>query len=329
MIIRALDAGVPCAWVLGDEVYGSDHKLRAALEQREQAFALTVRSNEKLWAVRGNKTGGYTAAELAAARPAGAWQCHSAGAGTKGERFYDWARLRLARRPGPVQPHWQHWLLIRRNRTDPDDVTYSVVFAPVNTSLATLARVAGMRWTVEEASRWPSRRSAWTTMRCAPGRAGIATSRWPCSPSPSWWPCGSSSMPPHPQPGTARRPGRWSISVCARSAISSAVCCLWLDWLSSLSSPGLSGAACTRPSPDYATGKHAVSVPLEHEKLNCSKSRAKEVVPISYSINDRIGLIRSLFLPKRLSNKYRCASSFLHIFSPCGEGSTLTGLPAT
>src|SRR4051812_28568753 len=150
LIDRALDAGVPCAWVLGDEVYGSDHKLRAALEQREQAFVLTVRSNEKLWAVRVNKTGWYTAAELAAARPASAWQCHSAGAGTKGERFYDWARLRLARRPGPVQPHWQHWLLIRRNRTDPDDVTYSVVFAPVNTSLATLARVAGMRWTVEE-----------------------------------------------------------------------------------------------------------------------------------------------------------------------------------
>src|SRR3954471_9923512 len=124
------------------------------------------------------------------------------------------------------------------------------------------------RW--RNASRWPSRRSAWTTMRGAPGRAGIATSRWPCSPSPSWWPCGSSSMPPHPQPGTARRPGRWAISVCARSAISSAVCCLWLDWLSRLSSPGLSGAACTRPSPDYATGKHAVSVPLEHEKLNCS-----------------------------------------------------------
>src|SRR3954468_2412883 len=150
MIIRALDAGVPYAWVLGDEVYGSDRKLRAALEQRQQAFVLTVRRNEQVWAVRANKTGWYTAAELAAACPASAWQCHSAGAGTKGERFYDWARLRLARRPGPVQPHWQHWLLIRRNRTDPDDVTYSVVFAPVNTSLATLARVAGMRWTVEE-----------------------------------------------------------------------------------------------------------------------------------------------------------------------------------
>jgi SRSO17 transposase len=150
MIIRALDAGVPCAWVLGDEVYGSDRKLRAALEQREQAFVLTVRSNEQFWAVRAKKTGWYTAAELAAARPASAWRCHSAGAGTKGERFYNWARLRLARRPRPVQPHWQHWLLIRRHRQDPDDVAYYVVFGPADTSLATLARVAGMRWTVEE-----------------------------------------------------------------------------------------------------------------------------------------------------------------------------------
>jgi SRSO17 transposase len=150
MIIRALDAGVPCAWVLGDEVYGSDHKLRAALEQREQAYVLTVRSNEKLWSVLGKKTGWYTAAELTEARPASAWRCHSAGAGTKGERFYDWTRLRLARRPGPPRANWQHWLLVRRNCEDPDDVAYYVVFGPANTSLATLARVAGMRWPVEE-----------------------------------------------------------------------------------------------------------------------------------------------------------------------------------
>uniref|UniRef100_UPI00112AD71F IS701 family transposase n=1 Tax=Muricoccus nepalensis TaxID=1854500 RepID=UPI00112AD71F len=31
MIERALDAGLPCAWVLGDEVYGSDRRLRIAL----------------------------------------------------------------------------------------------------------------------------------------------------------------------------------------------------------------------------------------------------------------------------------------------------------
>jgi SRSO17 transposase len=147
MIIRALDAGVPCAWVLGDEVYGSDRKLRTALEQREQPFVLGVRSNERLWAVHEKKTGWYTAAKLAAARPASAWQCYSAGVGTKGERLYDWARLRLARRPGPT---WTHWLLVRRNRKEPDDVAYYVVFGPADTSLAALARATGMRWTTEE-----------------------------------------------------------------------------------------------------------------------------------------------------------------------------------
>ena len=43
MIGRALDAGVPCAWVLGDEVYGSDRRLRMELERREQPFVLAVR----------------------------------------------------------------------------------------------------------------------------------------------------------------------------------------------------------------------------------------------------------------------------------------------
>jgi len=57
MIIRALDAGIACAWVLGDEVYGSDYKLRTQLEPREPAFVLAVRSNEEVWAVREKKTG--------------------------------------------------------------------------------------------------------------------------------------------------------------------------------------------------------------------------------------------------------------------------------
>jgi hypothetical protein len=41
-------------------------------------------------------------------------------------------------------------LLVRRNSQDPNELAYYVAFAPANTSLATLARVAGMRWTVEE-----------------------------------------------------------------------------------------------------------------------------------------------------------------------------------
>ncbi len=147
MIGRALDAGLPCAWVVGDEIYGSDRRLRLELERRGQPFVLAIRSNEKLWAVLDEHLGQRTAARLAAALPAQAWRRLSAGAGSKGERLYDWARLRLARLQ---QPPWDHWLLVRRSRKDPKDLAYYVVFGPAATTLATLARVAGRRWAIEE-----------------------------------------------------------------------------------------------------------------------------------------------------------------------------------
>ena len=71
----------------------------------------------------------------------------SAGAGAKGERLYDGARVRLARRQAPP---WEHWLLIRRSHSKPEKCAYDVVFAPAETPLAALARGAGRRWTIEE-----------------------------------------------------------------------------------------------------------------------------------------------------------------------------------
>jgi SRSO17 transposase len=147
MIERALDAGLPCAWVLGDEVYGSDRRLRVALEQREQPFVLAIRSNEKLWAVVNGHLGQHVASRLASCLPARAWRRLSAGTGSKGERVYDWARFRLTRLQ---QPPWDHWLLVRRSRKNPKDLAYYVVFGPDQTTLTTLARVAGRRWAIEE-----------------------------------------------------------------------------------------------------------------------------------------------------------------------------------
>jgi SRSO17 transposase len=133
--------------VLGDEIYGSDCRLRMELGRREQPFVLAIRSNEKLWAVLGTHLGQHAASRLAAALPARAWRRLSAGAGSKGERLYDWARLRLTRLQ---EPPWEHWLLVRRSRKDPKDLAYYVVFGPAATTLATLAQVAGRRWTIEE-----------------------------------------------------------------------------------------------------------------------------------------------------------------------------------
>ncbi|MBL7590050.1 transposase, partial [Escherichia coli] len=51
LIAAALDAGLPCAFVLADALYGSDKRLRMMLEARAQPYVLAVRSNERLMTV--------------------------------------------------------------------------------------------------------------------------------------------------------------------------------------------------------------------------------------------------------------------------------------
>ncbi len=147
MLERAFQAGVPAAWVTGDEVYGRDRRLRLWLEERERPFVLAVATNEPLWAMTDRGPQQIGAAVIATALPVARWARLSAGDGSKGPRVYDWAHIRLARWP---TPGWEHWLLARRSLADPTDLAYYVVFAPTATPLATLVRVAGTRWAVEE-----------------------------------------------------------------------------------------------------------------------------------------------------------------------------------
>jgi hypothetical protein len=82
--------------------------------------------------------------------PARAWQCISAGKGAKGHRYYDWAFIRLDDRdPAPGGQAGQRWLLVRRNRKT-GELAFSRCFMPHPVPLATLVRVAGRRWTIEE-----------------------------------------------------------------------------------------------------------------------------------------------------------------------------------
>jgi SRSO17 transposase len=152
MVARALDAGVPCGWVLGDEVYGADRRLRTMLEERGKPYLLTIRSNDELEADLDGGVGRHQPRQLARSLPSRAWRRLSAGAGTKGERLYDWARLRLVQpqRVGGEAPAGEHWLLVRRSIADPEDLAYFVAFAPPGLRLVDLARVAGRRWLVEE-----------------------------------------------------------------------------------------------------------------------------------------------------------------------------------
>jgi SRSO17 transposase len=148
MIERALDAGVPAAWVTGDEVYGSDGKLRRALEARGQGYVLAVRSNQSTttWPPYGRPSQ-TTVAALAAAIPTEGWRRLSCGEGAQGPRLYDWAWMPM--RPA-LEDGWMHSMLVRRHPERPEEVAYYLAYARAGTPLAELVRVAGARWSIDD-----------------------------------------------------------------------------------------------------------------------------------------------------------------------------------
>jgi SRSO17 transposase len=148
MIERALDAGVPARWVVGDSVYGSDGKLRRALEARGQAYALAVKSTEQptTWPPYG-PPGQVAVADVAAVLEPDEWQRLSCGDGAQGDRLYDWAYVPL--RPALVDG-WVHALVIRRSISDPDELAYYLAYAPTDTPLTAVVLAIGARWTIEE-----------------------------------------------------------------------------------------------------------------------------------------------------------------------------------
>ncbi len=99
MIVRALDVGTPARWVAGDEVYGDNPHLRAALEAPPIGYVLAVSSTHQFVA----RAGKFPPKAPVMRVPKRAWQRLSAGAGAKGERYYDWAQVDIA---GPAGRRW-------------------------------------------------------------------------------------------------------------------------------------------------------------------------------------------------------------------------------
>ena len=147
MLGRALESGVPFAWFTGDEVYGSDRKLRLWLEREEISHVLAIKRNEKLWALTEQGPRQVRADRLASQADQAGWVRISAGDGAKGPRVYDWTavEIRPLREPGKG-----HWLLTRRSVANPGELAYYVCYGPAGTALEELVRVAGRRWTIEE-----------------------------------------------------------------------------------------------------------------------------------------------------------------------------------
>jgi len=141
MITRALDAGVPAAWVTGDEVYGADPKLRADLHDKQIGYVLAVACDHQI----PTPAGKHSAKNLARRLPTRAWNRLSAGIGAKGHRWYDWALIDIT---DPEVPG-DHALLVRRSIST-GELAFYRCYTPTSAPLATLVAVAGRRWTIEE-----------------------------------------------------------------------------------------------------------------------------------------------------------------------------------
>jgi SRSO17 transposase len=153
MVERALAAGVPFAWVVGDSIYGVS-EVEMALRRAGRGYVLGVNSNSQFhsWGTKPEVAG--TAAAIAGALDPSAWHRLSAGAGAKGERLFDWAYLELADLEAAdynqsLSGLWTRGLLIRRNIAD-GDLAFFATWCPAGTPVAVLVTVEGRRWAIED-----------------------------------------------------------------------------------------------------------------------------------------------------------------------------------
>lgn len=127
-------------FICGDEVYGACTRLREYLESAGQAYVLRVRKNFYLTFRDGSALACEDAVKKMIRREN--WEVRSAGRGSKGERWYAWAWIKVDER---------HCLLVRRHLNS-GDLAFHYCYTPEGQrpSLSRLIRAAGLRWPAEE-----------------------------------------------------------------------------------------------------------------------------------------------------------------------------------
>ncbi|MFI1184648.1 IS701 family transposase [Streptomyces sp. NPDC020799] len=146
LVLRALASDLPLAWVAADSAYGQEGRFRRLIEQSGLGYVLAVPKSQQVFGPRIDY--------LFAQAPGEAWELMSCGDGAKGPRLYHWAALELRavvdfdyRGDIPVR---RRWALARRSISKPDEIAYYLAYAPRETTVADLVRIAGMRWQIEE-----------------------------------------------------------------------------------------------------------------------------------------------------------------------------------
>jgi SRSO17 transposase len=153
-------------WVTADEEYGTNGDLLDELEQLGQHYVMEVPTTTTVWTAdpascvppysgrgqpprRPSREAVCSVAELAAGRPADAWQRLQVREGAVGPLVFEFAAVRVwavrHRKPGlPI------WVLIRRSLEETPEVKYYVSDGDAETPLGVMALVACTRHQVED-----------------------------------------------------------------------------------------------------------------------------------------------------------------------------------
>jgi hypothetical protein len=154
------------------------------LEERGQGYVLRVPSTFRLTLARGVT---MTCAQAATRLLTGSrrWEVRSAGAGSKGQRWYAWALLATA------SP--RHHLLIRRHLAS-GELAFHYCYGPEGqpAAKARLIRAAGLRWPVEEGFGFSK-----SCFGLDQSQVRLSIPRSPATPSWSWprWRLAPSPLP--------------------------------------------------------------------------------------------------------------------------------------
>jgi SRSO17 transposase len=197
MVTAAVNAGVPAAWVAGDEVYGADPDLRRAVRASGLGYVLQIGANRQV----PTGAGTHRVDELAASLPADAWQKRSAGTGSKGKRHYSWAFIGIDAEHDADPDGAAHHLLIRRNDTT-GELACHRCYSPAQSRLPGWCGWPGNAGASRSPSKPARACAASTNTRSAAGPPGTAGPPSRCSPTPS-----SPSPPPPNATGHQQRPG--------------------------------------------------------------------------------------------------------------------------
>jgi SRSO17 transposase len=142
MIQEATASGVKYSWVTGDCVYGDYRGIRMWLEQNEKCYVMSVSGKEHVWQGHNNNSISSILKNL----PSEGWFEASCGNGSKGARIYDWLTVKINQ---PPMEGFKRVLLVRRSKTNPEELRAYICFAPKNTPVQKFIEVAGVRWTIE------------------------------------------------------------------------------------------------------------------------------------------------------------------------------------